>query len=268
VQTITPPRVLCANCGTELIGQYCHQCGQQKIDADWHSVPRFLRTFADELVHVDFKSVRSLAALFRPGYLAGEFLAGRRRQFLGPLRLYFLCAAVFFFLGPVLSGFSLEEILENDKDGMLRRIVDSHVARSGIDFALFAERFDRIFQTVYTASLAVSLIAAALVLRLLFRRTVPVLAPHLVFSIYYVAFFCLAALILGALEQATGAVHPLVSLLATFSVLVPYAYMALRRVYGDPPGSTLWKAMVLLFVGFVVDNLVNFGALYLTLFLV
>ena len=44
--------------------------------------------------------------------------------------------------------------------------------------------------------------------------------------------------------------------------------MALRRGYGEPSGSTRWKAVVLLFVGFVVDNLVNFGALYLTLFLV
>ncbi len=70
----------CANCGTSLTGEYCHGCGQKRIDADWQSVPRFLRHFADELAHLDFKTVRSVAALFTPGKLPAEFLAGRRRR--------------------------------------------------------------------------------------------------------------------------------------------------------------------------------------------
>ena len=55
--------VSCANCGASLVGEYCHVCGQKRIADDWQSVPRFLRQFAGELVTLDFKTVRSIAAL-------------------------------------------------------------------------------------------------------------------------------------------------------------------------------------------------------------
>ena len=84
IETHTRPDVRCENCDTLLAGEYCHACGQKKIDEDWQSVPRFLRQFIDELINLDFKSVRSVGALLRPGYLPAEFLAGRRQRFLGP----------------------------------------------------------------------------------------------------------------------------------------------------------------------------------------
>jgi hypothetical protein len=268
MHTGTVPAIRCGNCKTQLVGEYCHACGQKRVDADWHSIPRFLREFSDELIHLDFRTVRSVAALFRPGYLPAEFLAGRRCRYLGPLQMYFLCAAIFFLLGPAVSGFNLEELLRYDTDGTLRGIVDAHMARKQMDLPLFAERFDRYFQPVYTMALSVSVVAAALVLRILFRRTVPALAPHLVFSLYYVGFFYLVALLLGGLEQIIRPVHPLASLAITFSVLLPYAFVALRRVYGEPPARTLWKTLAMLAAGLVVDSPVNLGALYLTFALI
>ena len=85
--------VRCPNCGSQLLGDYCHDCGQKQVDAEGLKVGRFLRQFGNELISLDFKSVKSLAALFRPGYFAEEFLSGRRQRFLGPLKMYFLSAA-------------------------------------------------------------------------------------------------------------------------------------------------------------------------------
>ena len=59
----------CANCGTELIGDYCHACGQRQVAADDLSVVAFLTRVGHELAHLDFKTLRALGALLRPGYL-------------------------------------------------------------------------------------------------------------------------------------------------------------------------------------------------------
>jgi hypothetical protein len=266
--SLDPGPTTCRNCATPLAGEYCHACGQKRIEDDWHSIPRFLRQFSSELLALDFTTVRSVAALFRPGHLPAEFLAGRRRRYLGPLKLFFVCAAIFFFVGPAVAGFSLEDLLAREPDGMLSGAVQAEVARKQMDFALFAERFERIFQTVYTLGMAVSVIAAALVLRVLFRRAAPALVPHLVFALYYVSFFCLLALLLGGLEQVAPAMPPIAPLIVTYLVLVPYAYTALRRVYGEPPGRTICKMLVLLAAGLLADSLMSLGAMYVTFALI
>jgi hypothetical protein len=262
METSIGSTVSCRNCQAALVGEYCHECGQKRIPENWQSVPRFLRQFAGELVTLDFKTVRSVAALFNPGKLPAEFLAGRRREYLGPLKVYFVCAALFFFLGPLWAGFSLEDLLRADTDGVLRG------ARKGIEAAVFAERFNVRVQTVYTLMLSVSIVAYAFMLKILFRRTAPALVTHLVVAVYYVAFFYLMALITGAIGKLAGGLHPFASLGLAYGVLAPYAYILLRRVYGQPAGSTLWKAAVILLVGFVIDSPVNFAAMLLTFALI
>jgi hypothetical protein len=268
METSIGSTVGCENCGTALVGEYCHECGQKRIAQDWQSVPRFLRQFAGELVHLDFKTVRSVAALFNPGKLPAEFLAGRRREYLGPLKVYFLCAALFFFLGPLAAGFSLDELLRADSNGALQRWVDAERAKKNMDAALFAERFNVRVQTVYTFMLSVSILAYAFMLKLLYRRSAPALVTHLVVALYYVAFFYLMALITGAIGKLAGGLHPLASLGLSYAVLGTYAFILLRRVYREPPGRTAWKAVVILLVGFIIDSPVNFAAMLLTFALI
>lgn len=53
----------CANRGTPLRGASCHACGQKDAEADWQSVRDLVRQFHNELISLDFKSLRTLAAL-------------------------------------------------------------------------------------------------------------------------------------------------------------------------------------------------------------
>jgi hypothetical protein len=61
---------------------------------------------APELAQLDFKTLGSLGGLLRPGYLAAEYLAGRRQRYLSPLKTYLLAAALFFVAAPYVFGFS------------------------------------------------------------------------------------------------------------------------------------------------------------------
>jgi hypothetical protein len=58
---------------------------------------RFLIEAAQVLTTVDSRVWRSFRALlFRPGFLAVEHLAGRRRPWLGPVQLFVICNIIFF----------------------------------------------------------------------------------------------------------------------------------------------------------------------------
>jgi hypothetical protein len=88
-----------------------------------------------------------------------------------------------------------------------------------------------------------------------------------VFALHYVAFLYLAAIAVGALSRGLSA-SPVVGLAMAYAFVSPYLALSLRRVYAEPPGRTVLKALVLLAVTFVVDNIVNALAMLLTLWLV
>jgi hypothetical protein len=90
--------VRCQNCGARVAQQYCSVCGQ-RLEPPVHSLWHFSQVAAEDLTHADSRLWRTLyALLFRPGYLTQQFLAGRRAQYLPPIRLYLVLSVVFFLL--------------------------------------------------------------------------------------------------------------------------------------------------------------------------
>lgn len=86
----------CRNCGAEAPGNYCPNCGQETHVA-LPSAFTFLRDAAGRYVRFDGRMWRSLFALFfRPGFLTREYLAGRRRRYVRPARLFVALSIVFF----------------------------------------------------------------------------------------------------------------------------------------------------------------------------
>src|ERR1043166_125935 len=93
------PRKLtqCENCGAELVGRYCAQCGQAAIDyrrSFRHVVGDILESF----LNWDSRFFTTIALLIlKPWRLTNEFLAGKRVRYVNPLRLYLLASILFFF---------------------------------------------------------------------------------------------------------------------------------------------------------------------------
>ncbi|MBX7501628.1 DUF3667 domain-containing protein [Qipengyuania sp. YG27] len=88
----------CLNCGTQLIGEHCHSCGQK---AHLH---RTLAAFGHDLLHgalhLDGKTWKTLPLLaLRPGQLTRRYIEGERARFVSPMALFlfsiFLMFAVF-----------------------------------------------------------------------------------------------------------------------------------------------------------------------------
>ena len=99
----------CLNCGATVQGRYCHICGQENTEPKetfWHMFTHFFY----DITHFDgsfFVTLKDL--LFKPGFLSREYMLGRRKKYLHPVRMYVFTSAVFF-----LVFFSLFYVSEND----------------------------------------------------------------------------------------------------------------------------------------------------------
>ncbi len=91
------PPTRCENCGAELQGHWCAQCGQPAIDYR-RSFRHVIADLLDEFLNWDSKFFATVALLiFKPWRLTNEFLAGKRVRYANPLRLYLLASILFFF---------------------------------------------------------------------------------------------------------------------------------------------------------------------------
>jgi len=91
------PFTHCENCGAELIGPHCAQCGQAAIDYR-RSFRHVIVDVLDSFLNWDSKFFATIALLIvKPWKLTNDFLAGKRVRYLHPLRLYLLASILFFF---------------------------------------------------------------------------------------------------------------------------------------------------------------------------
>src|SRR4026209_2435112 len=119
----------CRNCGAELLGRFCHQCGQKAI-ASRVSVRDFLHEAADELAHLDGKIFQTLKLLLlKPGLLTVEHLQGRRVRYVPPLRLYLSCSLLFF----ALSAMTPDHLNFNVKITGVATARDQQIAERAIE---------------------------------------------------------------------------------------------------------------------------------------
>ncbi len=110
-----PDSIVCYNCGADLHGAYCAQCGQKALPLN----PRlhdFLHDLTHEVLHVDgkiFRSIRKL--LLSPGFLTREQIEGRRARWVPPIRLYLIFSVTYFALTSLLPAGGLHVELKNSK---------------------------------------------------------------------------------------------------------------------------------------------------------
>ncbi|HEY8897157.1 MAG TPA: DUF3667 domain-containing protein [Niastella sp.] len=122
---------ICLNCNADVIGRYCHVCGQENIEPK-ETVWSLISHFFYDITHFDGKFFSTTKYLItRPGFLPKEYIEGRRARYLHPIRMYVFSSALFF-----IFFYSLFHINVNDggeKDRIL--IKKAKQAKATIDSA-------------------------------------------------------------------------------------------------------------------------------------
>ncbi|HEX5259141.1 MAG TPA: DUF3667 domain-containing protein [Sphingomicrobium sp.] len=85
----------CLNCGAQLTGPYCQECGQH---AHVHrTLGAFFHDFAHGVLHFEGKIWRTLPMLvWRPGELTRRYIDGQRARFVSPIALFLFCVFLMF----------------------------------------------------------------------------------------------------------------------------------------------------------------------------
>ncbi|MEK6334569.1 MAG: DUF3667 domain-containing protein [Acidobacteriota bacterium] len=237
----------CPNCGAEVIGEYCAACGQKKFDPRDLSVKRFVGHLFDELTDLQSnKIVRSfLGLLFRPGLLTSAYLAGRKKRYLTPVRLYLTFSAIYF----LFAWGTLSDVRGGGAERMSRSSVVVAIARrKGVDPHIMADRIQQRAEKAAAVLRFGSVLVSGLFLSLLYIRGKKYYVEHLIFSFHYYSFdFCCKSIfaLLYVTVAAVGWRLPAMVLNFFYPIALIYLVFALRRVYRQKWSWTLLKSAVL-----------------------
>ena len=88
----------CLNCGQEVEARFCSHCGQENLELH-DSVFRLILHYIQDMFSYDNRLWHTLKNLvLKPGRVAREYMDGKRRQNLEPIRFYVFASSVFFLL--------------------------------------------------------------------------------------------------------------------------------------------------------------------------
>ena len=100
----------CLNCDAYAPDQYCPHCGQE-TNEHLPSAREFVHEFVLHYFAAEGRLWRTLAALvLHPGRLTIEYLRGRKRKYVLPLRLYLTLSIVFFLLLRLATAPAAEQV--------------------------------------------------------------------------------------------------------------------------------------------------------------
>jgi hypothetical protein len=260
----TPEQTLCPNCGDQYTGKYCSSCGQKRVDKHEFSLRHFFGHLVHEITHLDSnKILRTLRALvLKPGLLTKEYLAGRKGQYINPIRVYLSVSAIYFlFAWGALATAGGGGVQDMQSRPFFTRLAQ----QKGVDASALALKVqDKAGK--YSAILRfASVLLSGLFLMLLYRGTERYYVEHLIFSLHFYAFDFLAKCVVAILyltSDYSGALTYLISRSGYYVVAFIYLYFALLRVYEQSRVKTAFKAVaqflfeVLLFIAI---NIVGFA---------
>ncbi|MEY3648999.1 MAG: hypothetical protein RLZ13_1884, partial [Bacteroidota bacterium] len=90
------PNPTCLNCDEPLSGNFCQQCGQQKLPLK-QSVGELLLVFFGEFFNYDGRFLRSIRLMLsQPGAITLAYLEGKRTSYVNPVRFYLFTSAIYF----------------------------------------------------------------------------------------------------------------------------------------------------------------------------
>ncbi len=276
----------CRNCGFAASGHYCSECGQE-TDPSPPTVREFANHFFGNYISVKGSFIQTLWRLLgKPGQLTADYLAGRKRAYILPLRLYLTVSVITLLTMTFLVSSSMQDAvisLENkDSKGVYLEVGESFK----IDFShgkvhctedmpawicnhakhrfggspekvveAFRSLPSRAFK-LWGYSMFLVMPFFALLLNLVYWNRRMFYGEHLVFALHTHTF---ALLVVLAASLAPSAIAPLIALAVPI-----YIVLAMRRVYGGRWRATLLRALAIalpyLLATLVVITVVTFVA--------
>ena len=234
---------LCPNCGAPLAGEYCSRCGEQEPDRERLRLSVFLRGALEEVFDLEHSKLwRTLRALvFQPGLLTSEYLRGRRKSFIGPVKLYLAVFGLTILLYTVYqptSVYDVRTVLAMSSGEELKPVIRRAAEAAHLSEAAAVEQVNLRWQRYLNLTQALYPLGIAAILQLLYRGAHRYFAEHLIFALHFSSAALGLNIVLWPIFALIG-LRPSVTYAATVDPLAGLAGgLALSR---QPAG--LWRAV-------------------------
>jgi hypothetical protein len=269
-ETLAP---VCPECAETLLGEYCHLCGEKRLEGHDLSVRHFFDEAVQELTSVEHSKLFHTvwALLFRPGFLTNEWIAGRRRRHLKPLNLCLGVFALALFAYSVykpVSMYDLGNLLAQNQSREAIAPLERLAAKKHMETEAFLDRVSEKWQRLMSLSGLLFVAGFALVLQLVFMFSRRYFVEHLVFSMHFFSFSLLSVVLLWPIYFFIGIKSGgLNTWVAVFKWLldIVYMYFAVRAVYQLGTARTFLASLLLTLGYFLSYMLIFIGTLVVAL---
>jgi len=159
----------------------------------------------------------------------------------------FLVASTIFFLADAIrptSVYDVHQFTAADRTGRMDAAWDKLAKVKGVPKEIIIERVQEIMHRASTAAQIINALAMAAVLALLFHRRY--LVEHLVFSLHFLSFTFLGAVLLMPFSPAPGVVSMkgIAVWIGITLAFMAYLFVSMRRVYAQGIVATLFKTII------------------------
>lgn len=188
---------ICKNCSTNIVGIYCHDCGEKVLsEADFH-VSRYIGSFFSSFTNLDSKLYRTLKAfLTQPGQLAGDYLRGLRKPFFSPIQIFLIVTVIFFVFAPTFDIFYIPAKwffanMTTENSSFVNLLAMDKMADLGLNRDELALKYDVSVKNNSKAFLFLAIPFLAFGSFLSRPKTVPQFGKHMIFATYNLSFLIL-----------------------------------------------------------------------------
>ena len=234
----------CKNCSAEIIGSFCHNCGERVFSENDFSVLALINLSFSTITNFDSKFFRTFTSLLiKPGHLANEFIYGRRKSYMQPFQVFVLANLFFFFF------LTSSDVFRNPSQWFFMEAqIKSHVeklsAEKNISQEMIAINYDN-----QSASLAKSVIIAiipfiALAMMLINIRKKYLFGKHLIFSTHFLSFLMIFMVLLSFVISVLPFSSKYFFQIPIFSAIFVYLIFAQQSFYKDSVSISVFKSSI------------------------
>ncbi len=230
----------CPNCGEEVTGNFCANCGQDRNAAKELTLANFTRQAIPEILNIDRKFFRTMRILLtKPGFLTLEYLQARRESYTLPTQMYFVVAALFFIVTTNLDVGT--EALA--KIPVVAQRIEKKAKDNKQPIEFIRQQIDDTLENYIPFYTFFIVVLFAAFLKLMYKNWYYV--EHLIFSLHFITVFLLLWIVLILVASKL----PLLETAGLLLVL-PYLYRALKNTHFNRVG---WRFIpITLFFFFLI----------------
>ncbi|CAN5600967.1 hypothetical protein BH20VER3_BH20VER3_16050 [soil metagenome] len=213
----------------------------------------FLGTALEEITDLEHsKLLRTIMTLLlRPGALTTEYLSGRRKAFIGPVKIFLSVFALSFLLYSVVKAtsiYDLNTLASASPGNEIRSAISRLAQRTHLSESALIAEINARWQNYLTLTQAVYPLGIALLYQLLYFRARRYFAEHLIFALHFSSISLGLAILFWPIYVIAGVrLGPVYSVTTTLSLLVTLLWLTIanRRVYGGSWWASGIKAAVI-----------------------